>query len=142
LLGVGALRRQGCRRPHHGDRGRRLPWCRPGHPTPSRVRSGRTCGLKRGTHTPHRQVRSRVDHVFARMRVWRSCPTADSRAMVSTTRCSAWSASATLPLLDNTHDSADQHTKDHSRAALNGHGTVVEYNPEDAQTPRRFRSVD
>ncbi|CAK7283627.1 hypothetical protein SGPA1_21602 [Streptomyces misionensis JCM 4497] len=46
---MGAVRREGCRRPHHGDRRRRLPGHRPGHPTPLRTRPGRPSGLERGT---------------------------------------------------------------------------------------------
>ncbi|CAM5666596.1 hypothetical protein SVIRM249S_00454 [Streptomyces viridochromogenes] len=48
----------------------------------------------------HKQVRARVEHVFARMKTWKISSTAASRGTVSTTRCSASPACTTLPSPD------------------------------------------
>lgn len=47
-----AVRSEGSRRPYDGDRRRRLPGHRPGHPAPPPTRPAGTPGLERGTRAP------------------------------------------------------------------------------------------
>ncbi|MET7429850.1 MULTISPECIES: transposase [Streptomyces] len=71
LQGVGTFRREGRRRPGHGHRGRRLSGT--GLLIPHRRERGQTelPAWKEGYNTAHRKVRTRVEHVFARMKTWK-----------------------------------------------------------------------
>ncbi|MDF9874648.1 hypothetical protein OKW18_006786 [Streptomyces pratensis] len=70
LQGMGGIRCQGHRRHHHDDRRRGYPGT--GLVMPHRRRKGE--GLpdwKQAHNKSHKQVRARVEHVFARMKTWK-----------------------------------------------------------------------
>ncbi len=98
LQGMGALRRERCRRQDHRHRGRRLPRHRPGHPAPTRMRPDRTTRLERGTQRlppqgPHPR-RARLRPHEGMEDPPRLPP---DRAMVCTTPCSGSPACTTSP---------------------------------------------